>query len=186
MKKTIICILIVLLACFAAFADTIDKVEYPELEKEFAFQPTMARYDAMGASGLASPTKLDSFYANPANLAIKRGFGLAVPSFSMTVYNIQKLVADPEAMEIVNKIADKTASDEDKINLATKYLGNLGSGRNAIAKNSGKPLILWGTLVSLTAIIVWALWSHTGSRVDATGTKDPVCAIRQISATWRM
>ena len=35
--------------------------------------------------------------------------------------------------------------------------------RNAIAKNSGKPLILWGTLVSLTAIIVWALWSHTGS-----------------------
>lgn len=35
--------------------------------------------------------------------------------------------------------------------------------RNAIAKNSGKPLILWGTLVSLTAIIIWALWSHTGS-----------------------
>jgi len=35
--------------------------------------------------------------------------------------------------------------------------------RNAIAKNSGKPLILWGTLVSLTAIIVWVLWSHTGS-----------------------
>ena len=134
MKKTIICLLIVLLVCFAAFADTIDKVEYPELTKEFAFRPSMARYDAMGGSGLASPTKLDSFYANPANLAIKRGFGLAVPSFSMTVYNIQRLIADPEAMEIINKIADKTASDQDKINLATKYLGNLGSGRNAIAK----------------------------------------------------
>ena len=134
MKKTIICILVVLLICFAAFADKIDKVEYPELTNEFAFHPSMARYDAMGASGLASPTKLDSFYANPANLAIKRGLGLAVPSVSMTVYNIQRLIADPEAMEIVNKIADKTASDEDKINLATKYLGNLGSGRNAIAK----------------------------------------------------
>ena len=132
MKKTFLCILIVLFACTAVFADKIDKVEYPEID--FAFQPTMARYDAMGASGLASPSKLDSFFANPANLAIKRGFGLAVPSVSMTVYNLQRLIADPEAMEIVNKIADKTASDEDKINLATKYLNNLGSGRNAIAK----------------------------------------------------
>ena len=82
MKKTILCILIVLFACTAVFADKIDKVEYPEID--FAFQPTMARYDAMGASGLASPSKLDSFFANPANLAIKRGFGLAVPSVSMT------------------------------------------------------------------------------------------------------
>ena len=132
MKKTIVCILIVLLTCCAVFADKIDKVEYPEID--FAFHPSMIRYDAMGASGIASPTKLDSFYANPANLAIKRGFGIAVPSINLTLYNLQRLIADPEAMEIVNKIADKSASDEDKINLATKYLNNLGSGRNAIAK----------------------------------------------------
>lgn len=35
--------------------------------------------------------------------------------------------------------------------------------RKTIAKNSGKPLILWGSLVSITAIIIWGLWSCTGS-----------------------
>lgn len=35
--------------------------------------------------------------------------------------------------------------------------------RNAIAKNTGKPLILWGALVTLTSIIIWALWAKTGS-----------------------
>ena len=77
MKKTIVLISIILLVCFAAFADTIDKVEYPELD--LAFQPTMPKYDAMGQSGLAAPTKLDSFYTNPANLAVKSGFAFAVP-----------------------------------------------------------------------------------------------------------
>ena len=134
MKKSIVIILIALLACCAVFADTIDKVEYPELEKEFAFQPTMARYDAMGQSGIATPTKMDSFFSNPANLAVKRGFGFVVPSASLTVYNLYKIVSDEEAMEIVNRIADGTADDNDPINLATKYLNNLGSGRNAIAK----------------------------------------------------
>lgn len=132
MKKSIVFVLIVLLACCAVFADTIDKVEYPELD--LAFQPTMPKYDAMGQSGLACPTKLDSFYTNPANLAVKRGLAFTVPSMSVTLYNIQKLVADEEAMDIVNKIVDKTASDEDKINLATKYMSNLGKGKNAIAK----------------------------------------------------
>ena len=132
MKRIIVSVLIVLLACCAVFADTIDKVEYPELD--LAFQPTMPKYDGMGQSGLAVPTKLDSFYTNPANLAVKRGLAFTVPSVSLTVYNLQKLVADEEAMEIVNKIVDKTAEDEDKINLATKYLNNLGSGKNAIAK----------------------------------------------------
>ena len=37
--------------------------------------------------------------------------------------------------------------------------------RRTIAKNSGKPLILWGVLVALTAIVIWALWSKTGSAV---------------------
>ncbi|MBO4719581.1 MAG: hypothetical protein J5658_06890 [Prevotella sp.] len=53
---------------------------------------------------------------------------------SLTVYNLQKLIADEEAMETVNHIVDKTATDEEKIGLATKYLNNLGSGKNAIAK----------------------------------------------------
>ena len=35
--------------------------------------------------------------------------------------------------------------------------------RKSIAKNSGKPLILWGCLDTITAIIIWALWSCTGS-----------------------
>ena len=35
--------------------------------------------------------------------------------------------------------------------------------RNAIAKNSGKPLILWGALVTVTSVIIWALWSNTGT-----------------------
>ena len=37
--------------------------------------------------------------------------------------------------------------------------------RRTIARNSGKPLILWGTLVALTSLIIWALWSKTGSAV---------------------
>ena len=37
--------------------------------------------------------------------------------------------------------------------------------RNAIAKNAGKPLILWGILVALTAFVIWALWAKTGSPI---------------------
>ena len=35
--------------------------------------------------------------------------------------------------------------------------------RRTIAKNSGKPLILWGVLVALTAIVIYVLWTVTGS-----------------------
>ena len=35
--------------------------------------------------------------------------------------------------------------------------------RRTITKNSGKPLILWGVLVALTALIIYILWSLTGS-----------------------
>ncbi|MBQ1831262.1 MAG: hypothetical protein II112_02710, partial [Bacteroidales bacterium] len=35
--------------------------------------------------------------------------------------------------------------------------------RRTIAKNSGKPLILWGSLVALTAVVIYILWSLTGS-----------------------
>ena len=35
--------------------------------------------------------------------------------------------------------------------------------RRTIAKNSGKPLILWGVLVTLFSFIIWGLWTKTGS-----------------------
>ena len=35
--------------------------------------------------------------------------------------------------------------------------------RRTIARNSGRPLILWGVRVAVTATVIWALWSKTGS-----------------------
>ena len=37
--------------------------------------------------------------------------------------------------------------------------------RMTIAKNSGRPLILWGCLVAVTSVIIYFLWSKTGSPV---------------------
>ena len=37
--------------------------------------------------------------------------------------------------------------------------------RMTIAKNTGKPLILWGCMVALTSVVVYFLWSKTGSPV---------------------
>lgn len=37
--------------------------------------------------------------------------------------------------------------------------------RCTILKNAGKPLILWGILVSLTSVIIWLLWARTGSPI---------------------
>lgn len=37
--------------------------------------------------------------------------------------------------------------------------------RNAIAKNAGKPLILWGVLVAVTAFVIWGLWAKTGNPI---------------------
>lgn len=37
--------------------------------------------------------------------------------------------------------------------------------RRTITKNSGKPLILWGVLVALFSLIIWGLWTKTGSPV---------------------
>ena len=130
--KKFISIFLILITCFILFAETIPAVKYDNLD--FTFQPTMARYDAMGQSGLASPTKIDSFYTNPANLAIKRGFAIAVPSISVTFYNLQKLMADADAMAAFDRIVKGNADDSDPATLATKYLENLGSGKNAITK----------------------------------------------------
>ena len=37
--------------------------------------------------------------------------------------------------------------------------------RMTIAKNSGRPLILWGCLEAVTSVIIYFLWSKTGSPV---------------------
>ena len=70
MKKFIISALIILMVCTAVFAETQEKIVYDEGDYalNFAFQPTLSRYNAMGQSGLALQTRLDSFFSNPAVL----------------------------------------------------------------------------------------------------------------------
>ena len=128
MKKLLITLMAVLLTCSFVFAAepvaTYDAVD-------FTFQPTLARYDAMGQSGLALMNRNDSYYSNPAALA-KKGFGLSIPTVGITFYNLQKLVADEQVPELVKGAMD---GDQDSItNLAYKVLSNLGSGYNTVAK----------------------------------------------------
>lgn len=130
MRKAFIVFLMVVVACTAVFAEKEPPVVYEDIN--FAFQPTLARYDAMGQSGIANTTRLDSFFTNPANLGLKRGFALSIPSLSVALYNIQPMVSDPEAMEDFNALIN---GDTDALlPFATQYLENLGSGRNMIAK----------------------------------------------------
>ena len=130
MKKTIIAILMVLVACTFVFAEKEPVVEYDDIN--FAFQPTLSRYDAMGQSGLASTTRMDSFYTNPSINGFKGGFAVRVVDVSATFYNIQKLVSDKEAMANFNALIK--GDSQAAVPFATKYLENLGSGRNMIAK----------------------------------------------------
>ena len=137
MKKTAIVFLVLLMACTALFAgETEPVVRYdldPNYALDFTFQPTLSRYNAMGQSGLALPTRIDSFFTNPAALS-SRGFGISFPSVTVTVYNLEKLVNDPEAVDIFNKIINGRAESGDYANMATKVLKNLGTGRNVVAK----------------------------------------------------
>ncbi len=129
MKKIIISILVVLMACSLAFAAVEPKVTYESIN--FAYQPTLSRYDSMGQSGLAYMSRLDSYYSNPAVLG-KGGFAFSFPRMSFTFYNLQKLVSDPKAVEAFNEVI---SGDTDKVtSLATRVLENLGSGHNLVAK----------------------------------------------------
>ena len=131
MKKAIVSLLIVLMFGTAAFATTEPAVIYDNIN--FAFQPTLARYNAMGQSGLALMTRTDSYYSNPAVLA-KKGFALSVPSFAFTFYNLQKLVSDETAMAEFNRIIKGQSEDSDMTDFATRILNNLGTGYNTLAK----------------------------------------------------
>lgn len=131
MKKVLLSFL-VLAMCFS-FAFAADKqtvFTYDDID--FTFQPTFTRYNAMGQSGLAAAGRMDSFYTNPAALAEGR-FGLSLPTVAVTMYNIQKLVSDPEAMTIVNSMVDGTADDNAAVDLADRMIKNLGSGYNTLA-----------------------------------------------------
>lgn len=131
MKKLAIALFLVLAVSFFAFAEDEPAVTYDDID--FSFSPTMTWYDAMGQSGLALPERLDSFFTNPAAIQGK-GFRLDLPSVALTFYNLEKLVSDPEAVDIFNKMIKGEASDEEKTKYAIKIIDNLGSGHNIATK----------------------------------------------------
>lgn len=131
MKKLAIALFLVLAVSFFAFAEDEPAVTYDDID--FSFSPTMTWYDSMGQSGLAKPERLDSFFTNPASIRGK-GFRLDSPSFSVTMYNLEKLVSDPEAVDIFNKFIKGEASNDETTKFLVKLLDNLGSGHNLAAK----------------------------------------------------
>ena len=97
-----------------------------------AFAATSSRIDAMGDSGIAAPGRMDSFMANPAALAQKR-FGMSFPSVSVTLYNLQALLSDPDDAQIIaDAMADpSTLNDQSKMTkLLQDMIENVGAGRN--------------------------------------------------------
>lgn len=121
MKKALILIIMVALAVTSLAA--LDNFTYGPTN--FAFRPTDVRSAAMGQASLTSPGKMEAFYSNPAALA-ERKFGLQIPSVSVTVYNVQPLLAD-ESIDWKH-ITEK----ENLIALGTSLIGKLGRGRNKI------------------------------------------------------
>ncbi len=131
MKKIIATLMLVLAVCAFVFADEEPAVRYDD-KIDFSFHPTLARYEGMGQSGIADASRMDSFFANPAMIGVKNKFAMRLFGVSVTVYNLQKTISDPEAMEDFN---DMIHGDQDAaVAFATTYLNNLGSGRNMIAK----------------------------------------------------
>ncbi len=53
-------------------------------------------------------------------------------------------------------------SAENSLRLITETIER---SRRTMAKNSGKPMILWGTLVAVTAVIIYFLWAKTGNPI---------------------
>ena len=131
MKRFLLVLVLIAAASTFVFAEEEPAVTYDAID--FSFSPTMTWYDAMGQSGLALPERLDSFFTNPAAIQGK-GFRLDTPSFSLTFYNLEKLVSDPEAVDIFNKMLKGEASDDEKTKYAVKILDNLGSGHNIATK----------------------------------------------------
>jgi len=131
MKRLIAAFLLVLVACTFVFAEEEPAVRYDD-KIDFSFHPALARYDGMGQSGIADTSRMDSFFANPSVLGVKSGFAFHVVDLSYTLYNLQKILSDKQAMADFNAMLK---GDEDAaIAFVTTYLENLGNGRNMIGK----------------------------------------------------
>ncbi len=137
MKKIIVILLTIMLCCSFVFADEEAAkepvIDYTDTIGSFAFQPTLSRFNAMGQSGLAVAGRIDSFYTNPAALAGGR-FGISAPSVALTLYNVQKVVADKSQRDLVVALISGKASDTDAATLAEQLIKNLGNGYNVLAK----------------------------------------------------
>ena len=131
MKRVIVLLLIAIITCACVFAADEPVIEYKDID--FSFVPTSAKYDAMGQSGIAYPGKSDTFFLNPSAMPYK-GFGLSVPSFSFTVYNLEAIVSNEDTMQNINALIDGTSDDSTAISLAKTLLDNLGTGKNMLAK----------------------------------------------------
>ena len=53
-------------------------------------------------------------------------------------------------------------SAENSLRLITETIER---SRRTMAKNSGKPMILWGILVAVTSVVIYFLWSKTGNPI---------------------
>lgn len=136
MKKIIITLLSILLCCSFLFAEDAAKepaIDYTNTIENFAFQPTLSRYNAMGQSGLAAAGRLDAFYTNPAVLGDKR-FGLSLPSLAFTMYNAHSVVADKEQRDLVSAVFSGETQNNEALTLAEQLIKNLGNGYNVLAK----------------------------------------------------
>lgn len=131
MKRILIALLVMALALPSLLAADVGVEQYAG-SSDSAFAATSSRIDAMGDSGIAAPGRMDSFLANPAALAQKR-FGISLPSFSVTMYNLQALLSDPDDAQIIADImADpSTLDDQSKMTkLLQDMVENVGAGRN--------------------------------------------------------
>ena len=76
-------------------------------------------------------------YNNQAELARNR-FMLQLPNVSVTMYNVAKAMSAPTTAEALSKISHLDFSSANLINLASKMMLNLGTGRNdVITINAG-------------------------------------------------
>ena len=142
MKKIIIVLMLAIIS-FSVFA--LDNLESYSVVSKNSFLPTSTRYEAMGKSGLAQASALDALFINPSALASKK-FSLAVPSLTLSLYNIQPLLA--------NATVDWENFDpqSDAISLATTMVANLGKGDNEVLSVDGNVSLGLGSFALSTAV----------------------------------
>ena len=71
-------------------------------------------------------------------------------------------------MAIVNRLLNPIITILKMENLTTEQSlriisETLDKSRRAIARNSGKPLMMWGSLLVVFSLIIWQLWAGTGN-----------------------